>query len=83
MNLPSAVNKALGYSYLVGSESLTWEEARQACSQRGYHLAWIESETEDQYIHNMVTAHVSCRSGTLCLYIDYAFDYEVKQLLRN
>ena len=39
-----------GHTYQVIDQSLTWEEAKQACAQRGGHLATITSEMEQEAV---------------------------------
>ena len=56
---PVLRNDDLGYEYLVGTQLLIWEDARQQCFQRGFYLAWIESEQENIFVHNL---RISCEN---------------------
>ena len=48
----AATNLDLGYSYLVSSDRVQWEEAWDACVKMGYSLASIDSEAENDFIVN-------------------------------
>ena len=48
------INRALGYDYLYVAEGVTWdwEGAHQACLQKGFYLARMESEEENMFVHH-------------------------------
>ena len=43
-----------GYTYLFASDALGWEQARQACLNRGFALASIESLAEYEFIKSNI-----------------------------
>ena len=58
---PTAVNHTLGHSYLVLDDKMTFDQARQSCHQKGYYLAYIESEQEQRFIESFLAPYISMK----------------------
>ncbi|CAG0882370.1 unnamed protein product [Cyprideis torosa] len=52
------LNTELGFCYFAGTDSLTWDEAKEACEARNKNLVSIHSPAEEDFINDLFSSPV-------------------------